>query len=39
MKNLESHQQQLKAQLRKAEEDINRLENQYLPKIKETKKF
>jgi len=39
MNNLESHQSQLKAQLRKAEEDINRLENQYIPKIKETKKF
>lgn len=36
---MEGHQQNLKTQLRKAEEDISRLENQYLPKIKETKKF
>ena len=30
---------QLKAKLRMAEENVNRLENQYIPKLRETKKF
>jgi len=38
-KNLEGHQTQLRAQLRKAEDEVSRLENQYLPKLKETKKY
>lgn len=36
---METHTNQLKAKLRKSEEDVNRLENKLLPKIKETKKF
>ena len=39
IKNLESHQSQLKIKLKKAEDQVAQLQNQYLPKIKETKKF
>ena len=39
IKNMDQYASQLKAKLRMSDENVSRLENQYIPKLKETKKF
>ena len=38
-KNLESHQLQLKSQLKESEEKVTKYQNYYVPKLKDTTKF